>query len=187
MRQRNSLTTPTKLFLVLILIFGASCSRSKLVSISEHRLDLPTRPDYLQLVTRSANWGFGEGNSTASGFIKNFAIYAESSLPFPVVIWAAEGDRQISSFEYPASQTYAEALRRIGTRAGPYQTRLYPGFIEIVWADANNEKKIRDSIKRSVPPIVFHSRNAADFLRMWHAVSGMEFRYDPMLFFMNKG
>lgn len=40
---------------------------------------------------------------------------------------------------------------------------------------------MRDSAKDWVPPIIFHSRYAADFLRMWHAVSGMDFKYDPQL------
>lgn len=167
---------------LLFCLISSSCSSGgKLVSISEQRLGQAQKTNYLNWKTGSGSWSFvGGGSSTGSGFVQNFARYARS-LPFPLVMWASDSKRDPGIFNSPSHQSYFEALRRIGAWAGPYQTKIYPGFIEIAWTDKENEKIIRDSMNENVPPIVFQSRNAADFLWMWKAVSGMEFKYDPGL------
>jgi hypothetical protein len=169
-------------FLVLQFAFLVSCSgRNALTPVNKYRLDQTAATECLRWGTRFRLGIFsGREYSTANGFIKSFAQYAES-VPFPVVIWAADGKRNALGYEVPDHQTYEEVFKGMSPWAGPYLTKLRPGFVEIAWANVQDEKKIRDLMSRQVPPILFQSRNAADFLKMWHDVSGMEFRYDPEL------
>lgn len=176
----------------LISIFLASCSSSdRLVSIRDHPPGQYRKIDYLQWKTGSESWLCAGGRySSASGFVHNFAAYGRG-FHFPFAAWAVKNKRtgqaqfmenkEEPCFEYPDHQPWAEALKRIGIWAGPYRTKIHSGFIEIVWAADKDEKKIRGSMQKWVPPIVFQSRNTADYLEMWHAVSGMDFRYDPDL------
>ncbi len=165
-----------------LLILSASCSSpSRLVSISEPRIDPPAKVDYLQWRTGYGRWfSAGRASSSASGLIRDFSRYSRT-MPFPLAMWAADNTRSTAAFEYPSHRPYAEALEAISAWAGPYKTSVSEGFVEVAWADAENEKKIRDSMSERVPPILFQSRNAADFLYMWHVISGMEFMYDPEL------
>jgi hypothetical protein len=164
-------------FLGVLLI---SCSTSgTLVPIQNYPLNRPANIDYLQWQTDAGFWPLPtESYATSAAFIRGFSNYAEF-LPFPAVIWADEDIREAGFSKPEKKLTYAEAFRKISFWAGPYAAIRHPGFIEIAWADVPQAKTIRDAMNRSVPPIIFQSKNAADFLRMWHDISGMEFRYDP--------
>jgi hypothetical protein len=176
--------------LILMVGLALSCSqKNKLVSISGDSMDKPAVTDYLSWKTGlSGAICAGANYSTASGFIHNFSAYSES-MPLPIVAWAADGKRKGKApfmdtedapcLDFPDRESWAEALRKIGTWAGPYQTNTYPGFVEIVWANKVDEAGIRKSLEKWVPPILFRSRYAADYLKMWHTISGMEFKYDP--------
>jgi len=69
----------------------------------------------------------------------------------------------------------------IGRWAGSYHARELPGFVEIVWANSEDEKRTRSSMGQFVPPILFRSRESVDFLTMWHQISGMDFKVDRIL------
>jgi hypothetical protein len=161
--------------------------QSALVSISKEDSNKAVETDYLSWsIGNSGGICAGGDNSTASGFIRNFSAYSES-MPFPIVAWAKEGKRKIKSpgrecLDYPARATWAEALNQISTWAGPYNVKTHSGFTEIVWANTADETEIRNSMRKWVPPILFRSRYATDYLKIWHAVSGLDFKYDPAIF-----
>jgi hypothetical protein len=147
---------PVLLLLVSVLLAAACSGSRKLVSIDEHPLDQATKTDHLNTGNEIRKLELcRQIFSTASGSVPYFAGNVVS-LPCPVVIWAGHG-------------------------GGIYQTKLYQSFVEVIWSTSDSEKKIRESMKKRVPPIMFQSRNAADFLTMWHDISGMEFKYDPDL------
>jgi hypothetical protein len=167
--------------LALYCVFLVSCSaHNTLISIREHRLDPTLTPDYLHWITRTQlSIGIGSNPSTASNFIVAFRNFTDR-MPFPVVVWAGDGQRSSYGLEFPG-QVWAEALQSVGSWAGPYHAQLFPGFVEIAWTSADAERRLRESMRASVPPTELRSQMAVDFLRMWYAVSGMEFSYEPEL------
>ena len=80
--------------LILYVSSYLSCSNSRtFVSISGHAVDKNTSQHFLGSKTESGFWSCGGGGySTAVGFVRNFAAYAEN-MPFPVVVWAGDAKR----------------------------------------------------------------------------------------------
>jgi hypothetical protein len=176
--------------LILMVGFVLSCSpRNKLVSISKDAKDKPPLIDYL-------SWKPGPpGNEClvtvypgVSEFVQHFSSYSDN-MPFPMVVWVSdesknkkasvEGKDYLICPEPPDLESWAATLRRITAYVGPYRTKTHPGFVEIFWTGGADDAVIRNSMKEWVPPIIFRSRYSADYLAMWHVVSGMDFRYDP--------
>jgi hypothetical protein len=176
--------------LILMIGFVLSCSRrDKLVWISESAKDKPALTDYLSWRTGPSGSLCATNNySSASGFVYGFSAYS-NDIPFPIIAWATDSDRRGKgpimctedgpSLDLPDRESWAEALSKIGSWAGPYQVHTHHGFVELVWANKADESSTRSSMKNWVPPIVLRSRYAADYLKMWHAISGMDFKYDP--------
>ncbi len=179
-------------FMIVLVSCSTSCSNSSgPISISADVMGKTTIQRFLALSTGSALWTCYGGNySSASGFVHSFSAYSEN-MQFPVVVWAADRkrigheefmqDSEEPCFEMPGYKPWGEALARIGRWAGPYHAREFPGFVEIVFANSDQEQSIRKAMGRSVPPILFRSREAVDYLTMWHQVSEMDFKYDRTL------
>jgi len=184
--------TRSMALLIGIVALLVSCSHpGALLSISKNPVHNATEVDYLSWKTGpSGDYCAAPEYTSSSEFIRNFSSYSDN-IPFPVVSWASEARRKggepdsvvldVTCLKLPGNNSWAETLKQIGDWVGAYNTVIHHGFVEIAWADKKDEVQIRNSMKEWVPPIVFRSRYAADYLAMWHAISGVEFRYDPAL------
>jgi hypothetical protein len=182
----------SSILLIGIVTLLVSCSqRGALLSISRNPVQNTTAVDYLRMETGpSGEYCAAPEYTNGSEFVRNFSAYSQN-MPFPIVSWASDARRKggapnavlldVTCLDLPGNNSWNETLKRIGKWVGTYHAVTYAGFVEIVWADRKDEVQIRNSMKEWIPPIVFRSRYAVDYLAMWHAISGMELKYDPAL------
>jgi hypothetical protein len=185
------MTRSIVLFIGIAALLSSCSQRDALVSISKSRIQDAAEIDYLSLKTGpSGEYCTAPLYVNGSEFVGYFSAYSEN-VPFPIVSWASLARRRggapnpvvldMSCLNLPSDNSWNETLKQIGNWVGTYQTVTYPGFVEIIWADNKEAVLIRNSMKEWVPPIVFRSRYAVDYLAMWHTISGMDFKYDPVL------